>query len=182
MKKLLLITVILSFILTSCGANTSVAPTNTNSPITKEENSPTEENTASREISVSEQNTEEKLQKCLSLAKDVATAWEMTESFVIATCYSKNAIAKLDVSICDTKVKSEPTEYSYCVTKISEALKDEKLCAKLPTEDSDVCYNSIAKIKKDIKICDNVKDSMLKTLCTTNVTEDNEGSDTTTED
>jgi peptidoglycan hydrolase CwlO-like protein len=74
MKKLLLITVILSFILTSCGANTSVAPTNTNSPITKEENSPTEENTASREISVSEQNTEEKLQKCLSLAKDVATA------------------------------------------------------------------------------------------------------------
>lgn len=66
--------------------------------------------------------------------------------------YSKTAIEKKDLSICD-KIRDQDYRESYCYSLVAAAKEDPSICDKIQSQwNKDNCYTRVAKAKGDANL------------------------------
>ncbi len=74
---------------------------------------------------------------------------------------TSKAITNKDIKICDEIYFPNNTNYlNGCIAEVAEILGDEKICDKIPAEDSwrRGCYQKVAAATKNVLICDKIID------------------------
>ncbi|MFA5742834.1 MAG: hypothetical protein WCX77_02830 [Candidatus Paceibacterota bacterium] len=85
-------------------------------------------------------------------------------------CYIFFAVAKRDLSICDTMQTPAMNQISSstCYLAVAEDTKDSSICDKLVNQDTPVkddCYTVVSIAQKDISICDKIQSGTSKGNC-----------------
>jgi hypothetical protein len=159
-KVFMFVSVLAILILAGCNNKTSTTSTdssNTNS----NQQSPTATSTP---------NTQADLNECLSGCATLGDTGIITKSLCNDTCYSTEAKAKNDITLCDKNISKDDTLImASCKNDVAISSGKPEYCDSLGDTPSDLfratCYMNYAKEKKDAAVCEKLKDTLYYQGC-----------------
>lgn len=98
--------------------------------------------------------------KAASQSKDIKLCDEIAVQVIQDNCYrNMYNTEKFD---CEFPPSDEKEK---CYARLGRATGDMQICSNLKGEDSDLCFSSAARIKRDAALCKSVQDSQKKDMC-----------------
>lgn len=170
MKKLLILVIlVLSFVLTSCGGNWNIDNEETNKINDEIVNEESLNDTTEESSNVGKKQT---MEECMYWCEIVwkSNPWNKDRSGADMKvdcdnlCYASMWIQDNDLESCgksqDILLKSG------CYTEVAKVKKDPSICDKVTDSTlKNACYSSIAETLKDISICDKIDSDIFKQAC-----------------